>query len=68
MQSSYKWVESTLNEYMQMAKRVLEDYFPDKEPRRYLYDLIPSYPNRTGKGLRPGLCIATCRAFGEASA
>lgn len=64
MQRSYKWVEKTLTEYMEMAKQVLHDYFPDKEPRRYLYDLVPTYPNRTGKGLRPGLCIATCRAFG----
>ena len=64
LQRSYGWVENTLAEYMEMAKQVLHDYFPDKEPRRYLYDLIPSYPNRTGKGLRPGLCIATCKAFG----
>lgn len=64
MPNSYTWVERTLHEYMQLARQVLEKYFPDKEPRRYLYDLIPSYPNRAGKGLRPGLCIATCRAFG----
>jgi len=64
MQHSYAWVEETLNAYMEMAKQVLFEYFPDKEPRRYLYDLVPSYPNRSGKGLRPGLCIATCRAFG----
>lgn len=64
MQGSHAWVESTLNEYLHLTRQVLEGYFPDKEPRRYLYDLVPSYPNRTGKGLRPGLCIATCRAFG----
>jgi geranylgeranyl diphosphate synthase, type II len=39
-------------------------HLPSKEPRRYLYDLIASYPGRVGKGLRPALCIATCRAFG----
>jgi len=64
MQQSYQWVENQLNEYMQLSQQVLHEYFPDKEPRRYLYDLIPDYPSRTGKGLRPGLCIATCRAFG----
>lgn len=64
LQRSYGWVENTLIEYMEMAKQVLHDYFPDKEPRRYLYDLVPTYPNRTGKGLRPGLCIATNKAFG----
>jgi len=64
VQNSYTWVENTLNDYMLMVRQVLDDYFPDKEPRRYLYDLVPAYPNRAGKGLRPGLCIATCRAFG----
>lgn len=28
---------------------------PDTEPRRYLYDLVPLYPKRAGKGLRCGL-------------
>ena len=27
---------------------------PSGEPRRYLYDLLPQYPLRPGKGLRPG--------------
>lgn len=62
--NTYQWVEHRLSEYMELTKQVLLDYFPDKEPRRYLYDLVPSYPGRPGKGLRPGLCIATCRAFG----
>jgi len=37
---------------------------PTTEPRRYLYDLVPLYPMRPGKGFRPGLCLATCGAFG----
>ena len=37
---------------------------PTTEPRRYLYDLVPLYPLRPGKGFRPGLCLATCGAFG----
>ena len=41
-----------------------EPALPDREPRRHLYDLIPRYLSRAGKGLRPALCIATCRAFG----
>lgn len=44
-------------------KRLLE-YLPKKEPRRYLYDLVPLYPLRSGKGLRPALCLAACSAFG----
>ena len=67
MHRSSEWVEDTLNKYMEMTKQVLLDYFPDKEPRRYLYNLIPTYPSRSGKGLRPGLCIATCHAFGGSS-
>jgi geranylgeranyl diphosphate synthase, type II len=37
---------------------------PDREPRRYLYDLIDDHLSRAGKGLRPALAIATCRAYG----
>jgi geranylgeranyl diphosphate synthase type II len=44
--------------------RALLEGLPTGEPRRYLYDLVPAYPRRSGKGLRPGLCIATCGAFG----
>ena len=30
----------------------------------YLYDLVASYPRRSGKGLRAALCFATCAALG----
>lgn len=56
-----------LDEYKALTMQVLRRYLPRKEPRHYLYDLVPSYPQRSGKGLRPGLCIATCRAFGGAT-
>ncbi len=57
-------VEQALDAYRAVAVDRLLALLPDREPRRYLYDLIPSYPTRPGKGLRPALCIATCRAFG----
>lgn len=57
-------VEQALDAYRAVTVDKLLRLLPDREPRRYLYDLIPSYPTRPGKGLRPGLCIATCRAFG----
>lgn len=60
----YERLKDSLKEYHDQALSVLESYLPDCEPRRYLYDLVPSYPRRSGKGFRPGLCIATCRAFG----
>jgi len=37
---------------------------PSAEPRQYLYDLLPQYPQRAGKGLRPVLCMAACEAYG----
>jgi geranylgeranyl diphosphate synthase type II len=37
---------------------------PSHEPRRHLYDLIRSHLSRSGKGIRPALCIATAKAFG----
>jgi geranylgeranyl diphosphate synthase type II len=40
---------------------------PTGEPRDYLYDLLPSYPERSGKGLRPLLCLAACEAYGGSS-
>jgi geranylgeranyl pyrophosphate synthase len=42
----------------------LKQAAPDREPKQYLYKLIADHMSRAGKGLRPALCIATCRAFG----
>jgi geranylgeranyl diphosphate synthase type II len=57
-------VPELLREYGAIVRAALPDYLPHKEPRRYLYDLIADYPQRGGKMMRPGLCIATSRAFG----
>jgi geranylgeranyl diphosphate synthase type II len=57
-------VERLLNEYKKITMDAMMAFLPAKEPRRYLYDLVPSYPLRSGKGLRPALCIASCRVFG----
>jgi geranylgeranyl diphosphate synthase type II len=57
-------VEEQLEAYRAAAMPVLLGAIPQKEPRRHLYDLVPAYPMRAGKGLRPALCLATCRAFG----
>jgi geranylgeranyl pyrophosphate synthase len=37
---------------------------PDREPSRYLYDLVRQLVQRPGKGLRPGLVMATAGAYG----
>jgi geranylgeranyl diphosphate synthase type II len=57
-------VEERLTTYKAASMPALLASIPDKEPRRHLYDLVPSYPLRAGKGLRPALCLATCLAFG----
>ncbi len=57
-------MKSMLSEYAGYTLRGMEHFIPDKEPRKYLYDLIDDYPHRGGKAFRPGLCIAACRAYG----
>jgi geranylgeranyl diphosphate synthase type II len=60
----HRLVMSTLQQYQSRTRDMLLSMIPECEPREYLWDLVPSYPMRGGKGFRPGLCIATCRAFG----
>jgi geranylgeranyl diphosphate synthase type II len=62
--NKFALVETMLDQYKKITLDALQPLFCSKEPRRYLYDLLPDYPCRGGKGLRPALCIATCRAFG----
>jgi geranylgeranyl diphosphate synthase type II len=57
-------IERLLARYRDLTYRALIQQLPTREPRRYLYDLVSGALSHTGKGLRPGLCIATCRAFG----
>jgi geranylgeranyl diphosphate synthase type II len=56
--------DDRLRRYRDVAIAGLLEYIPKQEPAVHLYDLVPDYPTRPGKGLRPALCIATCRAFG----
>jgi geranylgeranyl pyrophosphate synthase len=56
--------QATLAGYREMVQPVLLSAVPDREPRRALYDLIRGYLGRASKGLRPALCLASCRAFG----
>ena len=53
-----------LGDYRRQTIEALQRSLPDKEPRRYLYVPVREYLERSGKGLRPALCLATCRAFG----
>lgn len=60
----YKPLKTRLRFYYAATLDTLIRYLPTREPRRHLYNLVPIYPLRPGKGFRPGLCIATCKAFG----
>ena len=42
----------------------MKPYLTSGAPEAYLYDLTADYPRRGGKMMRPGICIATARAFG----
>lgn len=58
-----KFFEQTLTRYRNLTTQALMNIIPDGGPR-YLYDLVPTYPRRLGKGLRAALCFATCDALG----
>jgi geranylgeranyl pyrophosphate synthase/uncharacterized protein with NAD-binding domain and iron-sulfur cluster len=53
-----------LDWYHQRAMEAVTEALPVKEPSRYLYDLVRDFVAQPSKGLRPGLCLATCRAYG----
>ncbi len=53
-----------LDWYRNMIDDTLAAGVPKWEPQRHLYGLVRDYLGRSGKGLRPALCIATVRALG----
>jgi geranylgeranyl pyrophosphate synthase len=56
--------DSQLAGYRKQVMPLILGSIPDREPRKHLYDLILGQLSREGKGIRPALCLATCRAFG----
>jgi geranylgeranyl pyrophosphate synthase/uncharacterized protein with NAD-binding domain and iron-sulfur cluster len=54
--------------YRAQALEALHEALPPKEPSRYLYDLVRDFVAQPSKGLRPALCLATCRAYGGGAA
>ncbi len=61
---SSRIVPEKLREYGAIVRDELQRYLPQREPRRFLYDLVADYPQCGGKMMRPALCICTARAFG----
>jgi geranylgeranyl diphosphate synthase type II len=57
-------VEQTLAADGRRTRDALLRYVPDGGPRAELYDLVADYLTRPGKGIRPALCLASCRAHG----
>ena len=57
-------VREVMGEYAERTREAMLKFLPDREPRRYLYDLIGDYPRRGGRGMRPAICIASARAHG----
>jgi geranylgeranyl diphosphate synthase type II len=57
-------MKSKLKDFGAETLQGIHAFIPEKEPKKHLYDLVLDYPNRGGKGFRPGLCIASCKAFG----
>jgi geranylgeranyl pyrophosphate synthase/uncharacterized protein with NAD-binding domain and iron-sulfur cluster len=50
--------------YRGMLADTLAAGVPTGEPQRHLYGLVKDFIDRSGKGLRPALCISTARALG----
>jgi geranylgeranyl diphosphate synthase type II len=57
-------VRSKIAEYGERTREHMYEYLPDQEPRKYLYDLVAAYPERSCGMLRPSLLIATAKCFG----
>jgi len=57
-------LDAQLIAYRELVQPLLMEVLPSREPTKYLYGPVRQYLARPGKGLRPALCIATCRAFG----
>jgi geranylgeranyl diphosphate synthase, type II len=56
--------QARLAYYRDQALSGLLAAVPRHEPQRPLYGPLSAYLTRSGKGIRPALCLATCRAFG----
>jgi geranylgeranyl pyrophosphate synthase/uncharacterized protein with NAD-binding domain and iron-sulfur cluster len=54
--------------YREQLSDTLAAGVPSWEPQNHLYGLVSDYLSRSGKGLRPALCLATTRALGGSGA
>ncbi len=61
-------VDEVLRRYYRVTRREMERFLPAEDERNDggLGGLVRDYPNRSGKGIRPALVLATCQAYGGA--
>ncbi len=57
-------VEDRLREIGKLVRNSMLDAMPDGEPHQWLYGPMREYPSRSGKALRPALCLSAGHAFG----
>jgi geranylgeranyl diphosphate synthase, type II len=57
-------VEATLAADRRRTREALLDHLAGDGLSGELYELVADYPQRPGKGIRPALCLASCRAHG----
>jgi len=57
-------LEAQLAAYREPVMQLILASIPDREPRQSLYAIVSKQLSNEGKGIRPALCLATCRAFG----
>lgn len=62
--ASVDYIAAVLDREGTRAREGLLGYLPAGGPQAELYELVADYPRRPGKGIRPALCLATCRAHG----
>jgi len=56
--------QAQLTHYKNSIRPLLLEAVPESETSPYLYGPARDFLDQHGKGLRPALCIATCKAFG----
>jgi len=66
MNRDVQLVERTLADARAAVMGELQRIFTERRRTGYgpLYDMLADYPFREGKGLRPAICLASCRAVG----
>ena len=64
MTATSSWFLEELEGYYALARRAALGYLRADGLSQYLRAPAAEYLERGGKGLRPALCLATCRAFG----